>query len=453
MTCEVPLAELLAQVRTGPFGSALHKHDYVVGGVPLINPMHINGGRLTPSAAMAVSRQKTQELSEFILRAGDVIIGRRGLMGRCAVAQPEHAGWLVGTGSMALTPGEHLLPEYLQRFLSSPYAIAELEANAVGSTMVNLNQRVVGNIKIPLVSLAEQQRIVAKLDALAARTARARADVDRVPVLAERQRRSVLRAAFAGNLTSDLRDPAKGLAENGWRTTTLGEFCNVQSGLALGKKRAPGTRTTPRPYLRVANVQRGWLRLDEVKWMDVTEDEFRRLRLEDGDILMNEGGDLDKLGRGWVWRSEVPDCVHQNHVFRLRLRDSAFPPEYVSRYANELGQEYVLDEGKQTTNLASISKSRVCAMPIVLPPAREAHEIVRRIQRTFAEIDRLVAEAAAARRLLDQLDQAILAKAFRGELVPQDRADEPASDLLDRIRAERAAATVKSRRGPRAKAA
>ena len=217
----------------------------------------------------------------------------------------------------------------------------------------------------------------------------------------------------------------------------LGEVAEIQSGIALGKKRAPKTQLIRRPYLRVANVQRGWLDLDEIKEIEVTEQEAGRLYLRDGDILMNEGGDRDKLGRGWIWEGQIENCVHQNHVFRVRLFDRTFPPKFVSLYANEFGQSHFFDVGKQTTNLASISKTRLSSLELRLPPADEAVEIVRRIEGAFAWIERLAAEAMSARKLIDHLDQAVLAKAFRGELVPQVPADEPASVLLGRIRVGR----------------
>jgi type I restriction enzyme, S subunit len=193
------------------------------------------------------------------------------------------------------------------------------------------------------------------------------------------------------------------------------------------------------PYLRVANVQRGWLDLKEVKNIEVTEQEASRLYLRYGDILMNEGGDRDKLGRGWFWEGQIENCIHQNHVFRVRLYDPKFPPKLISLYANEIGQSHFFDEGTQTTNLASISKTRLSSLPLRLPPVREALEILARIETAFAWIDRLASETTNARRLIDHLDRAILAKAFRGDLVPQDPNDEPASVLLERIRAERQA--------------
>src|SRR5205085_6907961 len=118
-----------------------------------------------------------------------------------------------------------------------------------------------------------------------------------------------------------------------------------------GPERKPTQNLRPVPYLRVANVQRGFLDLGEVSKIDATEEEVAELRLEEGDVLFNEGGDRDKLGRGWIWRGELPDCIHQNHVFRARIRSGLADPKYLSWYGNSAGQAYFIAEGKQTTNL------------------------------------------------------------------------------------------------------
>lgn len=330
---------------------------------------------------------------------------------------------------------EYVLPGYLQlvnRITSSV-------------TVKHLSSRTLAEIPLPFPPLAEQRRIVAKLDALTARIARARVELKRIPVLATHLRRAVLLRAFSGELTEDWR-VQHGRNISSWKRQPLSDIADVQGGIQVGKKRPAESVLVDTPYLRVANVQRGWLKLDEIKTLAVTTEERARLLLRGGDILMNEGGDRDKLGRGWVWREEVPECIHQNHVFRIRLKNRHFPPEFISHYANEFGQAYFFDQGTQTTNLASISKSRVMALPVPVPEVDEAVQVLRLIGDAFARADRLEAEAARVRALLNRLEALILAKAFRGELVPQDSDDEPAAVLLKRVHTERTAARPNSKR-------
>lgn len=353
---------------------------------------------------------------------------------------------------------EAVLPEFAAWYFQSPSYWEQINEGAEGTGQPNFNGSKLGALEFALPPLAEQRRIVAKLDALTARLARAGAELDRVSVLAANLRQQTLAMAFSGALTHAWRtqngrsEHAEPDLPSGWVERLLEEISEIQGGIQVGKKRTDGAALVEVPYLRVANVQRGWLKLEEIKTLQVTEAEKQRLLLQDGDILMNEGGDRDKLGRGWVWRAEIPECIHQNHVFRIRLYDRDFPSEYVSHYANENGQQYFIDQGTQTTNLASISKRKVAALPVPIPPIDEAVEIVRLIDAAFTRADRLEAEASRARALLDRLEAAILARAFRGELVPQDPDDEPASVLLDRIRQSRAAAP-KAKRGRKARAA
>ncbi|QPN62645.1 hypothetical protein [Synechococcus sp. CBW1004] len=172
--------------------------------------------------------------------------------------------------------------------------------------------------------------------------------------------------------------------------------------------------------------------------------------------LFNEGGDRDKVGRGWVWEGQIDQCVFQNHVFRARLLSPDDQPKFVSWWSNTRGADHFLGEGKQTTNLASISKKTLGQLPIQMPPPAEQSEIIDRVESLFSLADQLEARLSAARRIVERLTPALLAKAFRGELVPQDPSDEPASVLLDRIRAARQAESVAgkpSRRGRRKPAA
>lgn len=156
-----PLAKH-ATFRTGPFGSALHKSDYTSDGVPVVNPMHIVDGGIAPTRTMTITEMAAKNLSDFRMSPGEIVIGRRGDMGRCAVVQELHAGWLCGTGSMIIRP-LNADADFLQRVLSSPRAISAIEDSSVGTTMVNLNQGTLGGLKVQFPPLPEQRAIAAAL--------------------------------------------------------------------------------------------------------------------------------------------------------------------------------------------------------------------------------------------------------------------------------------------------
>jgi type I restriction enzyme S subunit len=196
----VLLSEALLELKTGPFGSVLHKSDYVIDGIPIVNPMHINDGNITPSSEMTISIDKAKELSDFILKSGDVVIARRGVVGRCAVVQSKQNGWLCGTGSMILRPKPQLLPEYLQIFLSSPNTIEILTADAVGSTMVNLNQRGLLSLEIWLPSLEEQKEIVRRVEKMFEKIDMMEQEYQKAAKLCDRLEQATLAKAFRGEL-------------------------------------------------------------------------------------------------------------------------------------------------------------------------------------------------------------------------------------------------------------
>ncbi|MDN5882352.1 MAG: type I restriction endonuclease subunit S, partial [Nitrosospira sp.] len=168
--------------------------------------------------------------------------------------------------------------------------------------------------------------------------------------------------------------------------------------------------------LRVANVQRGFLDLTEVKEIVATESRIRELLLQPGDILFNEGGDRDKLGRGWVWNGELPECIHQNHIFRARLCDDAVNPKFVSWYANTFGRQFFFEKGKHTTNLASISLSKLRMLPVPIPPASEQGRITSEVARRLSVIEALGSTVTTNLQRATRLRQSVLQCIFGGGL-------------------------------------
>ena len=202
----------------------------------------------------------------------------------------------------------------------------------------------------------------------------------------------------------------------GWTWATLDALAEIKGGITKDQNRKHTAPARSVPYLRVANVQRGYIDLTEVKEIVTTEDEIRDLALKPGDILFNEGGDRDKLGRGWVWNGELPECIHQNHVFRARLHVAELNPKLVSWYANTFGQKFFFDEGKHTTNLASISMSKLKGLPVPIPPPAEQTRIVAEVERRLSVVEELESVVSANLQRATRLRQSILQKAFTGEL-------------------------------------
>lgn len=223
----------------------------------------------------------------------------------------------------------------------------------------------------------------------------------------------------------------------GWVWASLDMLGEIVSGVTKGTKRKIEVKKRLVPYLRVANVQRGYLDLSEVKTIEATETDIKKYTLEYGDILFNEGGDRDKLGRGWVWYGEVDNCIHQNHVFRMRSFIEELVPELISHHGNTFGKLWFQHAGKQTTNLASINKGILQSFPVPLAPIEEQKAAIELLDEELALLDKQEEYSLNALVSAEAQRKNILKSAFLGELAPQDEDDEPASLLLEKIKKER----------------
>ncbi|MBI5654393.1 restriction endonuclease subunit S [Candidatus Uhrbacteria bacterium] len=197
---EIDFGDIILEVRTGPFGSALHKSDYVEEGVPVINPQNIVDGTILPRGKTNVSEATKRRLSQYVLRKNDIILARRGEMGRCALVTNKEAGWLCGTGSLLIRLKSEADVRFLLLVLQSARVSEELEEKAIGATMSNLNQGILNSLKIVLPPFAVQCSIVTKLDALSAETKKLEAVYTQKLADFEELKKSVLNKAFSGEL-------------------------------------------------------------------------------------------------------------------------------------------------------------------------------------------------------------------------------------------------------------
>ncbi|MEZ4394121.1 MAG: restriction endonuclease subunit S [Polyangiales bacterium] len=283
--------------------------------------------------------------------------------------------------------------------------------------------------------------IVAKLDDLLARSRRAKEELAAIPALLERYRQSVLAAAFRGDLTADWR-AASGFAFD-WPEV---ELASVANGFSYGSA-AKSAKSGSMPVLRMGNIQDG-----KLDWTDLVytsdPEECVKYRLTDGDLVFNRTNSPELVGKSAVYRGSRP-AIYAGYLIRVQCSPTLIP-EYVCHHINSsLGRSWRTMVKSDGVSQSNINAKKLAAYSFLLPPLPEQQEIVRRIDAAFARIDAVRESVAAQLASLEALERAILTRAFRGELVPQDPNDEPASVLLARIRAEREAAPVKSRRTKR----
>lgn len=266
----------------------------------------------------------------------------------------------------------------------------------------------------------EEQRVIAdflkdetaKIDALVA-------EQERLIELLREKRQVVISHAVTKGLNPDAPMKPSGIDWIGdipahWTLSALKRVATVLTGVAKGKDH--GTRTTISvPYLRVANVQDGYLNLADVASIEIPSEDLTRQSLQPGDVLMNEGGDFDKLGRGCVWHGQIAPCITQNHVFAVRPH--GVPSEWLSTWiGSSCAQAYFTTRAKQSTNLASISSTNLMNLPLLLPPGLEQAAIFEYLAGQTESFAILTKEAEAAINLLKEHRSALISAAVTGQI-------------------------------------
>jgi type I restriction enzyme S subunit len=356
------------------------------------------------------------------------------------------------------------------RLLMHQLNVVDYHPYVSGTTRLKLPQGSMNQIPLRIPPLAEQRRIVAAIEEHLSRLDAAVAGLERVQAMILRYRAAVLKAAVEGRLVAteaslaqkrgNEYESADALIERigrqdarrahpelervqlrhppeGWTWTSLGSIGALQSGIQKQPSRRPVKNRFP--FLRVANVGRGRLDLSEIHEVELFNGELERLRLQKGDLLVVEGnGSATEIGRLAVWNGQIEDCVHQNHLIRHRPYPGILP-EYVAAYWNSPeGAKRVLNVASSTSGLYTLSVGKISRLPVPIPPTAEQTRIVEELDRRFTLLATLGSEIASKLARAARLRQSILQRAFEGKLVPQDTNDEPASVLLERIRAARA---------------
>jgi restriction endonuclease S subunit len=303
-------------------------------------------------------------------QVGDVIFGKRRAYQR-KLAQADFPGICSAHAMVLRARPEVVAPEFLPFLLQTESFFNRAVAISVGSLSPTINWRTLAREELWIPPLEVQRRLAALLWA--------------GEEVSERWEGAASAADLAADAWASQRIEA--LAANG--TVPLSTVSQVRTGVAKGRKLGDAD-SVELPYLRVANVQAGHLDLSEMKTIRVRREEVDRYRVRSGDVLLTEGGDFDKLGRGTVWRGEIPDCLHQNHIFAVRPEAAKLVPEFLELVASSAyGRAYFLRCAKQTTNLASINSSQLKALPVPTVEVATQEELAI----TFRDIRGLAADA------------------------------------------------------------
>ncbi|MCD0160199.1 restriction endonuclease subunit S [Deinococcus sp. 6YEL10] len=352
-----------------------------------------------------LSRKKFNDPSAKVgkgkLKNNDVLINSTGnvTLGRSTVFQemPEQICIADNHITIVRTDDSQFLPHYLNYLIATPtFQKLTYATLVVGATaQIELSRSALLNTPFPTPPLDEQQAMVAFLDRETARIDELMREQEALLDDLSDKRQATINAAVTGQEISGPRQKVDSIGSlpAHWEIVKLKKLAEVRSGVTKGRD-LHGRQLVDVHYLRVANVQDGYLKLDDVATIPMPVEELERYSLKPGDVLMNEGGDNDKLGRGAVWRGEVTPCVHQNHVFSVR------PHEVESDWlalinTSSYAKFFFFINSKQSTNLASISSSTIKELPVVLPPAAERVQLLEHVAQQLAQIDELREEVRA----------------------------------------------------------
>ena len=344
----------------------------------------------------------------FGLRSGDVLFNNTNsaeLVGKSALFEGFDEPVVFSNHFTRLRTDEtQLAPDFLAAWFQDKWnsgLFREICHRWVGQAAVQRDRLLALEIVFP--DIHEQRRVAAAVRSQVAEVERARAAAEAQLESANALSAAYLRAAFDS------------LQAQRWPRRPLGEVSEIVAGITLGR-RLSGGRSRVVPYLRVANVKDGYLDLSDVNEIEASEVEIEKLRLHRGDLLLTEGGDPDKLGRGSLWREELLECVHQNHIFRVRFDPAQFVPDFASaQIGSHYGKRYFLAHAKQTTGIATINRKVLAAFPLMTPDRVEQERIAGALIAQMVIAQQLTQALSERVKEIESLREVLLRRAFSGE--------------------------------------
>lgn len=413
----VPLAHICDVLQTGPFGGQLSSDTYIDGGVPVINPSHIVESKLAPDPTCAVSEVDADRLSQHRLQAGDIVVGRRGEMGRCAVVPDAAAGWLCGTGCLKVRLKPVALASFVSEYLRTPYVRESLSLESVGSTMENLNAAILGRVRIPLPPRTVQQDIVAFLNHETAKIDALIAEQEKLIALLAEKRQATISHAVTRGLDPDAPMKDSGVAWLGkvpahWDVRPLKYLVEMKSG---------GTPSKENRDFWDGDVPWASAKDLKVERLGGTGDQITQAAVACGAASLIPPGSVLVVVRGMILarvfpvvETLVPMAINQDLKALLPLgsMNASFLAWLLRGTAHESLQR--LDEAGHGTKALRMEAWTSLRLPV--PPLDEQSQIAAMLTNETAKLDALRSNAESAIGLLRERRSALIAAAVTGQI-------------------------------------
>ena len=361
------------------------------------------------------------EKHQFDLKEGDLLVVEGGDVASCAIIETPIRNLFFQNALHRVRPLHNESVAFLRYWLMTAKSYGYIDLICNKATIAHFSKEKFIALPILVIPQDIQSKIVSFLDLECKQIddllSKSRSSIEEYKKL----KQAVITQAVTKGVRGEREMKDSGVEWIGeipkeWRKTQLRHCATIKSGITRGTCYSKDTVLIERPYLRVANVQGGYVDLNDLATIQVTPDEDLKYRLHSGDVLMTEGGDRDKLGRGCVWHGEIEPCLHQNHVFAVQTNETVLLPEFLEYLtASNVGRSYFDVTAIKTTNLACTSSSKVLAFTIPLPPIEEQIEIVSYIKKRSLELNKLIMKKELLVQELERYKKSLIYEVVTGK--------------------------------------
>lgn len=396
---------------------------YADEGITVINQSCLSSYKLDITKAKFHHSKEDPTTFKGWLKKGDFLIASTGLgvLGKCALFDSDESAFVDSHVTIVRDSKNRISTKYLYYLLSTQYDMINACLSEGSTKQTELQRDDFKSLRLPTPPEKDVTRIVEFLDQKTAEIDAAIAKKQQLIQLLNEQKAILINRAVTKGLNPNVKMKDSGVAWIGeipkhWGAIKLKYFSSVQTGITLGKTYS-GNALEEYPYMRVANVQDGYFKLDDVATLRLPAREAQKYIIRAGDILVTEGGDIDKLGRGTVWRGEIDNCLHQNHVFCVRINTSKATEEFIALVTScEYGRHYFTNTANKTTNLASTNRTKLVNLPVALPPLGEQAEIIAYVSSITEAFAPLVEAVQRESECLREFKQVLISGVTTGKI-------------------------------------